>query len=416
LGNDELYFSRSGAIRDITEKKIAQQKIADSQELIESINKNISEGIYRSYTKGGLIYVNDAFAQMFGYDSPEDILGLKSLNLYAHPSDRKGLTKDIKKDKFRSNRQILFKRKDGSTFWGENSYILTTDHEGHTVFDGAIRDISKNKKAAEELERLNSELIDRNKDLALKENELQSSNEELRSNSDSLSQTLDQLSERNFELDQLVYRTSHDLRAPLRSVLGLTNLMKLENVSTPFDYVNKIEERILKMDDFIKAMLDYSRVSRMGLKIENIDINLLVKDCLTDLEFLEGFNDLKIITNFSNGSFEVKSDRLRFKIIFGNIISNAYKYRNTKLTNSYLKISTAIKKDMFKLTFEDNGIGISKDYLDKVFDMFFRATEKSDGSGLGMYIVKQSIDKLHGNVDIESKEGKGTTITISIPV
>jgi PAS domain S-box-containing protein len=375
-GNDIF----DGAIRDITEERNAQNKIEESQRILESVNRNISEGLYRSYSKGGLIYVNDAFAKMFGYKNAEEILKVESLNLYAKPKDRKGVTPAVLKQGYRSNLELKFKRKDGTTFWGLNSFILTIDHEGAQIFDGAVRDITNEKKAAEELNALNDELV-----------------------------------ERNFELDQLVYKTSHDLRSPLRSVLGLTNLMKVENPKIKQEYFDRIDDRILKMDEFIKSMLNYSRANRLELKNESVIFPDIIAACVADLEYLEGFSDFNIIENYSGNLAKVKVDKLRLGIVFSNLISNAFKYRNIKAKESFLKINVSYNYKLLIIVFEDNGIGIAKKYIDNVFDMFFRATEKSDGSGLGMYIVKQAVDKLHGSVSIESKRGVGTKIVIKIP-
>lgn len=405
-----------GAIRDITEEKKIQRKIIESQKLLEAINANLSEGIYRSHKKGGLIYVNQAFAKMFGYKSPEEILSVKSINLYANPSSREEPIQSIKDDKSRSNEETLFKRKDGSTFWGLNTYRLTKDEDGNEIYDGAVRDITEQKEYQGKLNALNAELLKRNQELAQQEKELEESNEALRANSLSLVNTLEELSDRNFELDQLVYRTSHDLRSPLRSILGLVNLYKLENGEENNDYVQKIEDRILKMDEFIKSMLNYSRSSRMNLKPEKVDIKALIDESIEGLEFLEGFKNMQITTKTSGDIDKIVTDYMRIKIVIGNIMSNAIKYRNPDLDKNKLDISISVLKNKVKIVFEDNGIGISKDYLSKVFDMFYRATEQSDGSGLGMYIVKQSIEKLSGTIDIESDLGVGTKITINLPI
>jgi PAS domain S-box-containing protein len=405
-----------GALRDITEEKKNQKKTIESQRLLESINTNLSEGIYRSYSKGGLIYVNKAFAKMFGYNSPEEVLQIKSINLYANPTSREEPVKTLNEDKFRSNEETLFKRKDGSTFWGLNTYLITTDEEGAKIYDGAVRDITEQKVYKEELNKLNEELLQRNQALALQEMELEASNEELISNSENLVQTLEELSDRNFELDQLVYRTSHDLRSPLRSVLGLVNLFKIEVKNEPHIYIDKIEDSILKMDVFIKSMLDYSRASRMDIKNGVIDIRNVIKEIITGLEFLEGYKTMKITTKVTGDEKTLILDQLRLRIVIGNILSNAIKYRNTKLEINTLDITVNILKKKVSLVFEDNGIGISKKYLNKVFDMFYRATEQSDGSGLGMYIVKQSIDKLGGTINISSKLGVGSKIEIDLPI
>ncbi|WP_185153680.1 PAS domain-containing sensor histidine kinase [Fulvivirga lutimaris] len=405
-----------GAIRDITEEKKIQKKIYESQRLLESINTNLSEGIYRSYKKGGLIYVNKAFAKMFGYSSPEEILRIKSINLYAVPTSREEPIHIMSKDEERSNEETLFKRKDGSTFWGLNTYLITTDEDGNEVYDGAVRDITEEKIYQEKLNKLNEELLKRNQELAQQEKELEESNDALRANSESLVKTLDELSDRNFELDQLVYRTSHDLRSPLRSVLGLVNLYKLESPTAKLEFIDKIEDRILKMDEFIKSMLNYSRASRMGIKNEVVDIGALIKENIEGLEFLEGFKRMKITTKITGDTSTLITDQLRLKIILGNILSNAIKYRNQELCTNKLSIKIKILKTKATLVFEDNGIGISEEYLGKVFDMFYRATEQSDGSGLGMYIVKQSIDRLGGTIDIQSKLGEGTKIEIELPL
>ncbi len=368
-----------GAIRDITHERESKQKVEESERILTSINQNISEGVYRSYSKGGLIYANDAFAKMFGYDSVEEILSVKSLDLYPRLKDRKKLTKNVISHGSRSNIETRFKRKDGSIFWGLNSAILTKDHEGNDIFDGAVRDISHEKKAAEELNALNEELL-----------------------------------ERNFELDQLVYKTSHDLRSPLRSVLGLTNLMKLENPDQ-IAYFDRIEERILKMDEFIKSMLNYSRANRLDLKNEDVHFPDIIAACVTELEYLDGFSEFNILETYTGNLSEIKVDKLRLSIVFNNIISNSFKYRNPKTKESYLKINISHKKNLLVIVFDDNGIGIDKKYLKKVFDMFFRATEISEGSGLGMYIVKQAIEKLNGTVSINSELHKGTIIKVEIP-
>lgn len=405
-----------GAIRDITEEKNAQKKIIESQRLLESINTNLSEGIYRSYKKGGLIYVNKAFAKMFGYSSPEEILQIKSINLYASPTSREEPIHIMSPDEDRSNEETLFKRKDGTTFWGLNTYLITTDEEGNEVYDGAVRDITEQKIYQEKLNKLNEELLKRNEELASQEKELEESNDALRANGESLVKTLDELSDRNFELDQLVYRTSHDLRSPLRSVLGLVNLYKLESPTANLEFIDKIEDRILKMDEFIKSMLNYSRASRMAIKNEIVDIEALINENIEGLEFLEGFKNMKITTKITGDTNTLITDHLRLKIILGNILSNAIKYRNQELDINKLSIHIQILKESTRLVFEDNGIGISEEYLGKVFDMFYRATEQSDGSGLGMYIVKQSIDRLGGTIDIQSELGKGTKITIDLPI
>jgi signal transduction histidine kinase len=140
----------------------------------------------------------------------------------------------------------------------------------------------------------------------------------------------------------------------------------------------------------------------------------MAKNCIKELEYLDNFKSIKVKVNVKNSAIIFRSDPLRANIIFSNIISNAYKYYNTE-TKSYLRIDIAITPLNATIVFNDNGIGIKKEYHDKIFDMFYRATERSQGSGLGMYIVKQAIEKLEGTINFKSEYGKGTTIKITLP-
>lgn len=264
-----------------------------------------------------------------------------------------------------------------------------------------VRDITDRKKSVEKLKILNDNLISQNWKLAAQEEELKA--------------TLDELSERNFELDQLMYKTSHDLRSPLSSILGLVNLAHLDiQPENHLVYLGKIEGRIKKLDEFIKSMLNYARVNRSEVFYEYVNLKEIIDSCIQELEYLDNFSLISIKKEIRNEGVTFKTDPLRIRIIIGNIISNAFKYYNPAV-KSKLKIEAIILPETVEIVVVDNGIGIKKEYLTKVFDMFYRATEKSQGSGLGMYIVKQAVDKLKGTIKVKSTFGKGTTIKIVLP-
>jgi signal transduction histidine kinase len=251
----------------------------------------------------------------------------------------------------------------------------------------------------QKLKVLNDDLAAQNRKLAKQEEDLKS--------------TLEELSERNFELDQLMYKTSHDLRSPLSSILGLVNLANLDP-SNYLVYLNKVEGRIKKLDEFIRSMLNYGRVNRGEIHFEEIELERLVQDCIRELDHLENFSAVKTEIRVKKGNQPFKSDLLRMRIIIGNIISNTYKYYNP-IVKSRLKIDATITSTSVQIIFRDNGIGIKREHLRKIFDMFYRATERSQGSGLGMYIVKQAVDKLKGTIQLKSTFGKGTEIKIFLP-
>ncbi len=226
--------------------------------------------------------------------------------------------------------------------------------------------------------------------------------------------TNQELSKRNTELDNFVYSVSHDLRAPIASVLGLINLAKKDSDLAMKDlYLEMINKSALQQDDFIKEILDQSRNSRLEVKREQIHFEPLIN---------ETFSQLKFATNTGQSlekhiHVEQKrpfySDRWRLKVILNNLISNAIRYRNGK--DPVINVNVVIKEHCAKVSIQDNGKGIEKEHLPNVYKMFYRATDDGAGSGLGLYIVKEAVDKLNGQIEIKSEVGKGTIVTLDIP-
>jgi signal transduction histidine kinase len=197
--------------------------------------------------------------------------------------------------------------------------------------------------------------------------------------------------------------------------MGLLNLANLDTDPTNTQlYLDKIKDRINKLDDFINSMLNYARVNRVELEMIPIDLAEVTKNSIKELEYLENFNKVKIVLSVKTNNLVFKTDKLRINIIFSNIISNAYKYYNPA-SNSFLKINIEVGVGETKIEFRDNGIGIKPEHINKIFNMFYRATDRSQGSGLGMYIVKQAVEKLNGTISLKSEYGVGTRIKIILP-
>ncbi|WP_165823861.1 sensor histidine kinase [Pseudochryseolinea flava] len=221
----------------------------------------------------------------------------------------------------------------------------------------------------------------------------------------------------NKELDSFVYSVSHNLRSPLMSVLGLVNLAKSEdqNRDNFFNqYFKMMETSIHKLDETLKEILDYSRNARKEVNIERVDIRKIVDDNLERMQYMPGAQDIRKEVIIDD-QFPFYTDRYRFSFVVNNLISNAIKYHDPDKAEPFLQITVLTKADKAILEFKDNGIGISDKHLSRVFDMFFRATQKNDGAGLGLYIVKEAIDKLNGQIQVVSKVGQGTTFSIEIP-
>jgi signal transduction histidine kinase len=219
----------------------------------------------------------------------------------------------------------------------------------------------------------------------------------------------------NEELDRFVYSTSHDLRAPLLSIKGLTNLILHETRdATLIDYVDRIDHRIEDLDGFIREIIDYSRNARTEIIKEPIDLRAITNNIFEKLKYLNGTST--IVLKDSIVQNDIFSDKSRLSVILNNIFSNAIKYSDPDRSENWIEISSFLEGQSVCIEVKDNGIGIRKDQLDKVFDMFFRASDASDGPGLGLYIVKEMIDKLGGEISVSSKEKEGTSFTISLPL
>ncbi len=226
-----------------------------------------------------------------------------------------------------------------------------------------------------------------------------------------------ELTKMNKELDSFVYSASHDLRSPLTSILGLVIIAKLDQVSsrdTLIDYFEMIERSVLKLDETLRKIIDYSRNARGELVIEEVDLSQLIQHSYEQLKYLPGYNDIKIQTNL-HGHAALYSDAYRLSVILANLISNAIKYKDEHKSDQFIEITARITPTYLLLIIRDNGIGIHADYLRNVFNMFYRATDRSQGAGLGLYIVKEMVEKLSGTIVINSEYGQETLISITIP-
>lgn len=219
----------------------------------------------------------------------------------------------------------------------------------------------------------------------------------------------------NEELDQFVYSTSHELRSPLMSVLGLINLLESENdIQEQSVYIEMIRETISRLDKIIHDIIDYSRNSRSDVIYENIDFESFIHKSIENYKYFEKFKNVKFNVHVKNG-IPFLSDKKRIEIIFNNFISNSLKFHNYDQATPIVDIKVKTSPVNSVITISDNGSGIEEKHLPHLYEMFYRGTEKSTGSGIGLYIVKEIIDKLQGNIKVQSIAGKGTTFTIDLP-
>jgi len=218
----------------------------------------------------------------------------------------------------------------------------------------------------------------------------------------------------NKELDRFVYSVSHDLSAPLKSIRGLVNISRVEEMNDRLkDYINHIEISTDKLETFISEILDFSRNDRMPVKNEYVDLKELCIDILDGIRFLEHFGNVNIDTQGIDGK-HIYSDKLRLKIILTNLLSNAIKYQKPQKKGN---VSISMDKTAVRsiILVKDDGEGIRTEFKKKIFEMFYRATTSSNGSGLGLYISQEVVEKLGGSISVDSELGVGSTFKVTIP-
>lgn len=219
----------------------------------------------------------------------------------------------------------------------------------------------------------------------------------------------------NSELDNFVYSVSHDLRAPLLAMKGLLSLIDFKSTDSKEneEYLHMISESVVRMDETIKEILDYSRNARLGIRSEMINIKELCTNAFNDVKYFSDHNVDLILEIDKN--FQLFTDKARLNTVIKNMIANAVKYSRKEIVNSYVKVKANKHINGVTIRIEDNGEGISEANTNKVFNMFYRASSNTSGTGLGLYICREIITKLGGSIELSSIVGKGSVFIIELP-
>ncbi len=231
------------------------------------------------------------------------------------------------------------------------------------------------------------------------------------------SKNITDLRENIDDLETFIYKTSHDVRAPISTSLGLINLANRELIEKDPEaviYFNMIKQQTEHLDTILTRLLETTKIRQGEKKLHRIDFEEEIENVISSFITMEGFDRIHFEKHISvNGNFY--SDKILLNSLFQNLIHNAIKYRNESARNSYLKLSITGDEEGVTIIIEDNGIGIPEEFQKDIFKMFFRATDKTHGSGLGLYTVKHCVKKLDGYINFSSKENRGTTFTLYIP-
>lgn len=352
------------------------------QRRLSLIATKTHSGVIITDAKGRIVWVNEAFQTNTGYvmaeilgKKPREFLQSPELN---SPETMHKLSRALRK---RENITIDLKnsRKDGSLFYIRLNITPVFDQDEKLVsFIALQEDIT-----------------------AQKENEAK------------MMEKNEELTKINQELDQFVYSISHDLRAPLLSIQGLLGLIETDRwTEENREYLQLIDESTQRLDHTILEILNYSRNARLDITWSAFNLRSFIQDILTDLQSMR----LDVITEVIwSGEEQVYLDEVRVGVLLNNLLSNAIKYSKRGQDDAKVRVRVETTPEECVIAIEDNGEGIEEAHLNSVFDMFFRASNSSPGTGLGLYICKEITDKLGGDIVLTSEKGIGTTVTTTLP-
>ena len=228
--------------------------------------------------------------------------------------------------------------------------------------------------------------------------------------------TIRKLQQTNKDLDTFTYKTSHDLKGPISRIKGILALARFENPESKTDkYLDLIEKTTKEMDILLSKLTQVHNIYNSKIEYKPIDIPTIFKEVIEKISPLVEQSKFKFQFDLKNEN-ELKTDEKMLELILLNLLENALIYADDQKPNQEIKLSTFRKEDIFYLSIEDNGVGIPEKQLPKIFEMFYRGSEKSIGNGLGLYLVKVAVEKIGGTLKVESEEFKFTRFTIEFPL
>jgi signal transduction histidine kinase len=222
------------------------------------------------------------------------------------------------------------------------------------------------------------------------------------------------LRETNEELDTFLYRSSHDLVSPVKSIKGLITLMRMSKEDSEL-YVNLMDDRISRLENILQEINSYVKNVKRDAVRTRFNMRELIETIWASLEFLDNARGIRFEVAI-DPDLEIVSDREQWRMVINNLFSNSIKYHDVSKSSPYIKVTASANGGEVHMVIEDNGQGIRKEHQAKLFDMFFRAHEGSDGTGLGLFLVKKMVDRLGGTITLDSDHGIGTQVHIRVPL
>ncbi|HEX6915456.1 MAG TPA: PAS domain S-box protein, partial [Chitinophagaceae bacterium] len=376
-----------GAMQDVTQRRLAEQELRNSNDRFRLVTLATNDVIWDWHLGSNIVTFSDAYEHQFGYPCRQWIAEWET---HIHEEDRERVVLKLQASLRDTENEFW---EDEYRFYAADGRILHIYDRGYIVFDenekavrlvGAMQDVTARKQAEQERDAASSEILRRNKDL-----------------------------------EQFAFIVSHNLRAPVANILGITELLS-GDISLPDTdrktFLEALNASAGKLDMVIR---DLSEILYIGKSIEDkkqpVSLSRVVNDISETIQVLLRRENVHIKTDFTAVD-EISSFKSYVFSIFNNLITNSIKYRRPD-QDPVIEISSERKNGTAIITFRDNGLGIDMErYQQQVFGLYRRFHPSTDGKGMGLFMTKKQIEALGGRIHVDSEVNKGTTFTVELPV
>ncbi|WP_028979202.1 PAS domain-containing sensor histidine kinase [Sporocytophaga myxococcoides] len=384
-------FSSTGEVcsvlmisRETTGLEKVRNQLLENQNRLSSIMSNIPGAVFKCKNDPHwtMEFISEGVKQLTGYDV-RDLINNEVLSFQKliHPADRARVWDEVQTAIDNDGNYLVEYRiitKEGKIKWVWEQGRLVNNGGFSSSLEGVIIDITERKDFEEALKKSESEL-----------------------------------KKTNAELEAYIYKASHDLRGPLASIIGLAMVAEMEiSDAHPLQYIKLIKDRTERLNDTLTNLLDLAKIKQKVLEPERIIAEELVNEIIDNLKSKVGISNIEFHINLLFKEFYY--DPFILTSILHNLIENSIDFKRSG-DSPQISISMSNEADGIRINIEDNGIGIPEDIMEKIFYMFYRGHDKSTGSGLGLYIVKSSVDKVGGIIDVKSELNKGSKFSIFLP-
>lgn len=386
-----------GSFQDISERKLAEITLRDSEERFRTAFEFSASGMCLTGLDGMLMKVNTAMCEMLEYTRKE--LEGVHFNQITHPEDAEIGHDSIRKMMTGFIPGISFEKryltKSGEAVWAQVYTALLRDAMGSPqYFITQLTNITKRKKAEKEIERHNIELEER------------------------IRERTAELEGKNKELETFAYSVSHDLKAPLRGIDGYSRLLQ-EDYGQKLDeegltFLNNVRQATVQMNQLIDDLLAYSRIERRTWQVVELDLREMIDTILSS--YTDEIANRRITLKIADIPVTVASDPEGVNMVLRNLLANAFKFTR-EVTSPLIEVGGKETGDSVLLWVRDNGIGFDMAFSDLIFEIFQRLhrSEEYSGTGVGLAIVKKAVERMGGRIRAESEPDKGAVFYFEIP-